>query len=251
MAKTHYDTLGVKPSAASDEIKKAYYGLRKQYADLRAPTTIQDDRLKRINVAWDCLKARDRKAEYDAELRRIAEAARQRVEAARRKAEDAERVRQEEAARASVPPQPQWEAEEIEEPTETWQYAPPPPPGARRQPLKSMFWSSMRKHWRFATGIACLYIVALIAQEHSTRPSTAPAEPVAAETKAPPARLGVRKRVRKKRGVSVAAKRKTRGSNQDAAEMNRRELERMKTNVPSTVPTPPKSPYRVAPDYVH
>lgn len=62
----YYDILGVKTDASPDEIKKSYIRLVKKYhPDTHQGDKKSEDKLKRINEAYDVLKDLAKRAEYD------------------------------------------------------------------------------------------------------------------------------------------------------------------------------------------
>lgn len=65
-----YDILGVPESASKEEIRKAYLALaRKYHPDKTGGDKAAEERLKRINEAYDTLKNEERRRAYDAERR--------------------------------------------------------------------------------------------------------------------------------------------------------------------------------------
>ena len=67
--KTHYDTLGVKQDATVEEIRKAYRTLAKKYhPDKTGGDKQAEEKLKEINQAYDVLKNKEKRKNYDAEL---------------------------------------------------------------------------------------------------------------------------------------------------------------------------------------
>lgn len=63
----HYKVLGVKPDAGSEEIKKAYRKLAKQYhPDSTGGDKAKEARFKEISQAYDILGDKDKRAQYDA-----------------------------------------------------------------------------------------------------------------------------------------------------------------------------------------
>jgi len=63
---THYETLGVDPTATADEIKSAYRQLARQYhPDLAGQDAAKACRMAEINVAYDVLSDERTRANYD------------------------------------------------------------------------------------------------------------------------------------------------------------------------------------------
>jgi len=58
--KNHYDTLGIDRSADARQIKRAYFGLVKQFPPERFP-----EKFKEIRAAYDALSDEDNRAKYD------------------------------------------------------------------------------------------------------------------------------------------------------------------------------------------
>src|SRR6266481_9416598 len=66
MARDFYDTLGVKPSASEDEIKKAYRKLARQYHPDRNPGDKQAEaNFKEVQEAYDVLSDKAKRERYD------------------------------------------------------------------------------------------------------------------------------------------------------------------------------------------
>lgn len=71
---THYEVLGVEPTASADEIRRVYLDLaRRHHPDFHEDAatdtrTAAERRMQRINDAWAVLGDRDRRAAYDATL---------------------------------------------------------------------------------------------------------------------------------------------------------------------------------------
>lgn len=69
--RTHYEILGVRPSATFADIKRAYYRRARAYhPDAHASSTIgvrdeAERNMARLNEAWNVLRDPDRRAEYD------------------------------------------------------------------------------------------------------------------------------------------------------------------------------------------
>ena len=220
MAKDAYQTLGLTSDADKESIKLAYYAFRRQFAALKKPTRAQTERLVRINTAWDILKIPERKADYNIELARLAKAKRDRDEAARKKqAEEA-------ATPPPPPPPPEPEPRPDRDPVKedepaydhTWQ--PPPPRQKRPKPVSPIV-------WKLGTGVGVLYILASLMKPTATVPP--PAADTKVETPAKKvATKGARKKSKRKaRPASDNIRRRSHDS-QDAAELNRRELERLR-----------------------
>ena len=65
MAKSLYETLGIKENASADEIKKAYRKLaRKYHPDINKDPEAQE-KFKEINAAYEVLSDPEKKAQYD------------------------------------------------------------------------------------------------------------------------------------------------------------------------------------------
>lgn len=210
LAKDAYQTLGVGRDADKEAIKLAYYDLRKRYAALKRPTRAQTERLVRINAAWDILKIAERKADHDAELTRAEKAKREREEAAAAKPE----------APPSPPPKP--ERRPVEEDATIHSE-----PRRKVAPRRGHAKSAPSAIWKLGTAVGAIYIFASLMKPN---PSTVPPAPVAT-AEAPALKKGPSKLASKKarRKVSVAGRVHRRSSsNQDVADMNRRELERLR-----------------------
>ena len=71
---TYYDILGVAPTASADEIKTAYRHLAMQFHPDKTPGAnkavqrLIEDKFKEIQEAYDTLKDKAKRAEYDAAL---------------------------------------------------------------------------------------------------------------------------------------------------------------------------------------
>lgn len=69
---THYEVLGVRPTASDAEIRRAYLRLaRRHHPDLRAGGAADgsEDAMRRINEAWAVLRSAERRRRYDEDLR--------------------------------------------------------------------------------------------------------------------------------------------------------------------------------------
>lgn len=219
--KDAYQTLGVARDADKESIKLAYYALRKQFAALRKPTRAQTERLVKINSAWDILKIPERKADYDTELARAAKAKRERDEAAARK-------RERDAASPPSPPPP----------------PPPPEPEAASDPVEKetpVYHQAWRPDiprprqskrvspavWKLGTAVGALYILGSLMKP--TAPAPTPAVEVKAEAPATKASSKAARRKGKRKTTIAQGKAPQRSrDSQDTAELNRRELDRVK-----------------------
>ena len=66
---THYDTLGVAPTASLDEIRRAYHRLaRRHHPDVQAGTSDDGQAMEALNEAWAVLRDPARRRTYDDEL---------------------------------------------------------------------------------------------------------------------------------------------------------------------------------------
>jgi curved DNA-binding protein len=66
MSKSLYETLGLSSDANSDEIKKAYRKLAKQYHPDRNPGDKEaEEKFKEINAAYEVLSSPEKKSQYD------------------------------------------------------------------------------------------------------------------------------------------------------------------------------------------
>lgn len=69
MPSTHYDTLGVSPTANEDEIKKSYRKLSLKYHPDRNSSTEAAEKIREINDAYETLSDGSKRQQYDHELR--------------------------------------------------------------------------------------------------------------------------------------------------------------------------------------
>lgn len=66
---THYETLGVEPTAPAEDIKRAYRALVKRWHPDKNPGDPQAEaKIRDINAAWDDLSTPERRASYDLSL---------------------------------------------------------------------------------------------------------------------------------------------------------------------------------------
>src|SRR5690606_13579885 len=66
--KNYYDILGVKKDASDAEIKKKYRKLVRQYHPDVSDDPDADNKIAEINNAYETLRDKDKRAEYDAML---------------------------------------------------------------------------------------------------------------------------------------------------------------------------------------
>ena len=235
VAKDAYQTLGLTPDADKESIKLAYYAFRRQFAALKKPTRAQTERLVRINTAWDILKIPERKANYDTELARLAKAKRDRDEATRRK------QAQESATPPPAPPptpgpEPEPDPDPVEEEDPVYDHAwqPPPPRHGRPKPVSPIV-------WKVGTGVGVLYILASLMKPTATVPPPVADTKVETPAKKVATKVARKKSKRRARPGSDNIRRRSHDS-QDAAELNRRELERLRAaTVYRSSETPPTS----------
>ena len=65
MSKSLYETLGISESASESEIKKAYRKLARQYHPDVNKEAGAEDKFKEINAAYEVLRDKEKKAQYD------------------------------------------------------------------------------------------------------------------------------------------------------------------------------------------
>ncbi|MGH2727676.1 MAG: DnaJ domain-containing protein, partial [Actinomycetota bacterium] len=65
MATDHYEVLGVERGASSEEIKRAYRRLARQYHPDANPDPAAAERIKEINVAYEVLSDPAKRERYD------------------------------------------------------------------------------------------------------------------------------------------------------------------------------------------
>ena len=70
MTKNHFETLGVKPGASEDEIKKAYRSLAKKWHPDKNKESGAEEKFKEISAAYDYLKSADRRDILERDLSR-------------------------------------------------------------------------------------------------------------------------------------------------------------------------------------
>ncbi len=63
--KDYYDTLGVKPGASESEIKSAYRKLARKYHPDVSKEAGAEERFKAVNEAYEVLRDKDKRAQYD------------------------------------------------------------------------------------------------------------------------------------------------------------------------------------------
>lgn len=85
----YYETLGLKTSASTDEIRRAYRILARRYhPDLNPGQTGAEDKFKKISNAYAVLSDSQRKQQYDTELERFLNNTAQKAHRAYKRAED-------------------------------------------------------------------------------------------------------------------------------------------------------------------
>ena len=69
ISRTHYEVLGVSPSASADEIRTAFRSLARQHHPDLADGVSTDRRMSEINQAWSVLSDSSKRRDYDRSLR--------------------------------------------------------------------------------------------------------------------------------------------------------------------------------------
>ncbi|MBO6281772.1 MAG: DnaJ domain-containing protein [Alphaproteobacteria bacterium] len=114
----YYTELGVSPSAEMKDIKKAYYKLAKKYhPDLNPGDKKAEEKLKKINAAYDVLGDLAKRAEYDYFGQQV-ERAVQEYTPQKPVYQEEQSVFREKADRNETPSQNQ-----VSKPTSIWQFA--------------------------------------------------------------------------------------------------------------------------------
>jgi curved DNA-binding protein CbpA len=104
--KTHYETLGVRPDASLDKIKRAFRELALQWHPDRNRSPDAAARFKEINAAYECLKDARRRADYDRTLEREREWARREPPKSESKAKTSNGSASAKKDRTKEPPSP-------------------------------------------------------------------------------------------------------------------------------------------------
>lgn len=70
VVKNHFETLGLKPGASEDDIKKAYRGLAKKFHPDKNKESGAEEKFKEISAAYEYLKSQDRREILERDLHR-------------------------------------------------------------------------------------------------------------------------------------------------------------------------------------